>query len=289
MIQAAALGFLLALGLLDATRAGAQIASASRVGAISATGATASGGEGMTFASRRPDSLSRFQRALDRMPLWAAPIASGAVPGLGQARLGKERFVAYMATEAFLILRYIKDDREGNDNATSFRAIARDIARRNFVATPGGVPPDTVWQYYESMEKYLESGFFSLSPSGLTVPETDPATFNGAQWVLARRQYAIPLDDPGASALPSYSLAVALYESRAVRQAYRWSWRNAQLEQDIFKQAIARSNNAYRRAKYDIIALIGNHLLSSIDAFATVRLLQTSEGGTRISAAFPVQ
>jgi hypothetical protein len=194
-----------------------------------------------------------------------------------------------MATEAYLLLKYIKDDRDGSDNASSFRAIARDVARRNFVVAPGAVPPDADWHYYESMEKYLESGFFSLTTSGPTVPETDQATFNGVQWTFARRQFGIPLDDPGASANPNYPLAVALYESRAVGQPYRWSWRNAQLEQDLYKQTIARSNDAYRHAKYDVIALIANHLLSAIDAFATVRLMQTTDGGTRLSATIPVR
>jgi hypothetical protein len=271
--------------VLSSTTAGAQIAESLRVG----VGNSASVTQEVTPAVPPSDSPSRFGRALDRIPLWAAPIASAAVPGLGQARLGKDRFVAYLATEAYLLLKYIKDDRDGSDNASNFRAIARDVARRNFVTTPGVVPPDTIWKYYESMEKYLESGFFSMATSGPTVPETDTATFNGAQWVFARRQYAIPLDDPGASALRNYPLAVALYESRSVGQAYRWSWRNAQLEQDIYKRTIARSNEAYRHAKYDLIALIANHLLSTIDAFATVRLMQTTDGGTRVSATIPVR
>ena len=37
----------------------------------------------------------------------------------------------------------------------------------------------------------------------------------------------------------------------------------------------------------DLIALIANHILSSIDAFASVRLMQAAGGGMRISASIP--
>jgi hypothetical protein len=228
--------------------------------------------------------LARDDNAIDRIPLWAAPIASAIIPGLGQARLRKERFVPYMAAEAFLLLKYVKDIREGNDAARTYRAVARDVARRSFAASP----QDTIWQYYEKLEKYLESGTFSLSLNGPTAPETDSTTYNGAQWVLARQQFGIPLDDPGASSLPNYPLALSYYESRAVRQAYGWSWRNAQLEQDLFRRSIARSNDAKRRAKLDFSALIANHLLSAVDAFIVVRLTQLETGGVRVAATLPI-
>jgi hypothetical protein len=267
-----------------ATSANAQVANDAQVGAVARASV-----EATSPASRAgsADSSSRFGRIVGRIPVWASPIASAAVPGLGQARLGQDRFVAYLATEAYVLLRYVKDERDGNESAARFRGIARDIARRNFVTFPGVVPPDSIWKYYESMEKYVESGFFSLTPNGPTVPETDVNTFNGAQWVFARKQFGIALDDPGASADPHYPAAVALYESRAVGQAYRWSWRNAQLEQNIFRRTISQSNESYRHATYDVIALIANHLLSSVDAFVTVRLQQTGAGTTGVAASIP--
>ncbi len=225
------------------------------------------------------------ESVVERIPLWSAPIASAIFPGLGQARLRKDRFIPYMAAEAFLLLKYAKDIREGNDAARTYRAVARDVARRSFAASP----KDTVWQYYEKLEKYLESGTFSLSLNGPTVPETDSTTYNGAQWVLARQQFGIPLNDPGASTLPNYALALAYYESRAVRQAYGWSWRNAQLEQDLFRRSIGRSNDAKRRARLDFSALIANHLLSAVDAFIVIRLTQLEAGGLRVAATVPIQ
>ena len=107
-----------------------------------------------------------------RLPLWSAPIASAIMPGLGQVRLKKDRFVGYMAAEAFLLLQYAKNAREGNDNTREYRAIARDVARRNFP----GTHPDTVWQYYEKVEKYLESGSYSLAVTGPFAASRSPSS-----------------------------------------------------------------------------------------------------------------
>jgi hypothetical protein len=232
------------------------------------------------------DTTSRVRNALDRMPLWSAPLASAIVPGLGQARLHKDRFVAFMAAEAFLVLQYAKSSNEGRDNAQNFRAISRDIARRGF---PGTHPDTSAWKYYETMEKYLESGRFTLPTNGPTVPETDVSTYNGSQWVEARLLFGVPLDDPDAVQNPNYARALARYESTAIRQAYGWSWRNAQLEQDLYRRSIGRSNDAYRRATGDLLAIIANHVIGAVDAFASVRLIQAAGGEMRMSASIPVR
>lgn len=270
----------LALGLVP--RLVAQDAAALRVGAAPRKQQDSAAVSGPAPA----ESTSRMRSALDRMPLWSAPLASAIVPGLGQARLHKDRFVAFMAAEAFLLLQYAKASGDGRDNAEGFRAIARDIARRGF---PGTHPDTSAWKYYETMEKYLESGFFTLSRSGPTVPETDVTTYNGAQWVQARLLFGVPLDDPDALQNPGYSRALARYESTAIQQAYGWSWRNAQLEQDLYKRSIARSNEAYRRATGDLIAIIANHVFSAVDAFTSVRLIQAAGGEMRLSASVPVR
>lgn len=236
-------------------------------------------------ATARIDRAPGFLRAMDAMPLWAAPIASAVVPGLGQVRLHKDRFVAYMAAEAFLLLQYTRNSREGKNNAADYRALARDIARRSF---PGS-HPDTVFQYYEKVAKYLESGSFSLALAGPTVPEIEASTFNGEQWVLARQLFGLPLDNRDLSRFPTYQQALAYYESRAIPQAYGWSWRNAQLEKDIYRKSIDRSNEAYRRATNDFIAIIANHIFSAVDAFSTVRLIQAAGGDMRLSASIPIR
>jgi hypothetical protein len=232
------------------------------------------------------EAPSGIRGALDRLPIWSAPLASAIVPGLGQARLRKDRFVVYMAAEAFLLLQYAKSTNDARDNAANFRAIARDIARRSF---PGTHPDTSAWKYYESMEKYTESGDFTQSTSGPTVPETDSSTYNGVQWREARALYGIPLDDPNPAQNPRYAQALARYEATAVQQPYGWSWRNAQLEQDLYRRSIARSNSAYRRATGDLLAIIANHVFSAVDAFASVRLMQAANGDLRMSASIPLR
>src|SRR5258708_39902140 len=124
------------------------------------------------------------------------------------------------------------------------------------------------------METYIESGAFTIGFSGTTVPETDTTTYNGRQWMLARQTFGIALDDPAPTASAGYARALAFYEARAVPQAYGWSWRNAQLEKDLYLRVIGRANDAYRRATNHPIVLIANPVLSNIDAFACRRLLQ---------------
>jgi hypothetical protein len=233
-------------------------------------------------SERRADNLVR--RAIDRLPFEAAPLASLIVPGLGQARLRQGRTAAYMAVEAFFLMRYGKDLSEAHRDARDYRDIARTIARRGFAASP----PDTAWQYYEKLTEFIESGAFTLAATGPVLPETDTLTYNGAQWLLARRQYGVS-PDPGEVGSAAYARALELYLSRAVRQPYRWSWRNAQLEKDLYVRTISRTNDAYRRATIDLSAVIANHLLSAIDAFATVRLTQLPSGALRVSATIPVR
>lgn len=229
-------------------------------------------------ATTPPDGI--LTRSINRLPTWSAPLASLVIPGVGQARLKQGRAIAYLAAETFIVLQYRKDLNEGRRNERDYRDIARTIARRGFVASP----PDTVWQYYEKLSEYVESGAFSMVANGATVPETDPQTYNGYQWKLAREQFGVAPNglDVGT---PQYALALALYESRAMRQPYRWSWRNAQLEKDLYVRAISRTNDAYRRATLDLSALIANHLLSAVDAFAVVRLSSSPGGAMRVSAS----
>ena len=228
----------------------------------------------------------RGRSALDRLPVWSAPLASAVVPGLGQARLGQDRFIAFMAAEAFLLLQYAKSTGEARDNAQNFRAIARDIARRGF---PGTHPDTSAWKYYESMKKYVESGVFTLATNGRIVPETDTLTYNGRQWLQARELFGVPVNEPDPVRDGNYARALARYESTAVRQEYGWSWRNAQLAQDLYGRSIARSNDAYRRATGDLLAIMANHVISAIDAFATVRLAQGAGGEMRVTASVPLR
>ena len=209
------------------------------------------------------------------------PLASALLPGSGQALLGQDRFVAYLAIEGYAWLRYAADAAEARRQRRSYHALANRVARAEYVA----VPPTGDFEYYERMKHWLESGVFDAVPGGAIDPEMDTTTYNGAMWLLARRTY---WQDPDAVPPPGsaeYEQALGFYMERAVSPAYRWSWRGAELEQDVFARTIDRSNEAYRRAFEDLGLVIANHVLSTVDAYVTVRLRARREPGGSLGLA----
>lgn len=199
---------------------------------------------------------------------WWTPLASAVIPGIGQLGLRQERALPYIAAEAFGWLRYATDQREAKRQRREYRALARDVARRGTF----GRRPDGNWEYYERMEHFASSGAFDVTVGGALDPETDTTTFNGAVWQLARQTYWESPDREPETGSPAFFAAQTFYQERAIGEAFRWSWAGAELERDVFRQTIARSNDAYRRAAVDLAAIIANHALSSVDAYVTVRL-----------------
>lgn len=256
--------------------AAAQQSASARAGA--AAGSAAATGPSTAVPLSSADSARR-----GRIPRWTAPVASLIVPGLGQLQLGRERFVAYAGTELFLWTQYVKDLRELRRQRQAYKGLARDVAR--FFFSRNG--PDGDWDYYETMAKdFLESGAYSTAASGEVVPESDPATYNGHVWQLALRTYWGNPDVPPAPGSEPYERALALYKQWAVPDDLRWSWRNSQLERDLYRRAIARANDSFRRATVGGSLIVANHLLSAVDAFVVVRLesLRGPGGEERIGA-----
>jgi hypothetical protein len=207
---------------------------------------------------------------------WAV-LASAVVPGSGQALLRQDRFVAYIAIEAYAWARYVADAREGRNARASYRTLASDVARRQF----GDKRPVGDFDYYERMEKFAESGAYDAVPGGDLDPETDTTTANGAIWLLARQTYWTDPTTPPPKSSQEYSNAITSYRDRAVRPEYQWSWANARLEYAEYRRTIRRSNNAYRTSLQDLGIVIANHALSTVDAFVTVRLRRHVEGGAQ--------
>jgi len=182
--------------------------------------------------------------------------------------LDQNRFLPYLALEAYAWVKYMADSREGAKQRDGYRRLARLVARSQFSNTA----PTGNWEYYERMEHYVESGVYDAIPGGTIQPEPDTTTYNGSVWLLARQTY---WEDPSIAPDPAsdaYVKAIAFYAQRAVTPNYRWSWRDAQLEQDLFRRTIARSNDYYRRAAQDLAVVIANHVLSTVDSYVTVRL-----------------
>jgi hypothetical protein len=217
---------------------------------------------------------------------WWVPLASAVVPGTGQALLGQDRFIAYLAVEGFAILEYL-DQRSAQNRATArYEALAGNIARSLF---PAPYPVGT-WAYYESMEHYKESGVFNLTPGGAFTPEVDATTYNGASWLLARQTFWSDPNVQPALTSSEYVKAFAFYTARAVQPQFRWSWTNAQLEWDVYIQTIAERNQAARDARMNLGILLANHILSMVDSYVTLRVhggLGAQHDPARLSASIP--
>jgi hypothetical protein len=232
------------------------------------------------------------RRRLDifaRDSAWWVPLASTLLPGLGQIRLGQDRFVAYAAVEAYAVLGWISAERESNRERDRYRALARNISRA-FFESPGG---DGDWDYYEAMKNYIESGVFTSGGGSDVIPETDLNTYNGIVWLKARE--LSHWDDPDIEpprTSEEYQAAIRYYSEHAVRPEFRWSWRNAQLEWDDYRQSIRRTNDASRDAGHYLALVAVNHLLSTVDAFITLRLrggLGAPKGTYRLTATIPLR
>jgi hypothetical protein len=215
-------------------------------------------------------------------PIWA-PIASLVLPGAGQAALRQTRGVAYLAAEAYAWVQAIEYRREANRRRADYHRTAREVARAPFGATR-----DTSWAYYETLEERIESGRYNLTPGGPLTPETDTATYNGLVWYNARALFWDP-NTPLPPSDPRYQRALAEYEVRAVKPDFAWSWRDQQLQWDIYKADIARENQLSRDLTVTLVVIGANHLVSAIDALASVRLREARgpSGESRIEATVP--
>ena len=196
------------------------------------------------------------------------PLASLIVPGTGQLLAHQDRGAVYLAAEVYLVSRLLQLSREAAREAERFESLAYDVPRRSFAPTRR----DTIFEYYEQMERYVESGRYDTDPGAAFVPESDPRTYNGSVWLLARltfwRDPAVPPDPTS----PAYWRALQFYQARAVGPAYQWSWRDHSLEHEVFRQSIRRSDNAFRHAQNQVGLLLANHVMSAVDALISTRL-----------------
>lgn len=218
---------------------------------------------------------------------WAI-LASVVVPGAGQFMLKQKRGFAYVALEAYAWLAYGSRAADARTTRRAYRSLSQSVARATF--SPNGRSGD--FDYYERMEHFLESGVFDRVAGGILEPEHDSSTFNGATWLLARRNYwTNPWVEPD-RASAEWKKAEAFYLQRAVRPEYRWSWRNATGEYDQFRRLIRRSNDADRAALSNLGLALGNHVLSTIDAYVAIRLQHRADlgpQGYQVSFALPMQ
>ncbi|HEV8362623.1 MAG TPA: hypothetical protein VGQ52_03820 [Gemmatimonadaceae bacterium] len=218
---------------------------------------------------------------------WAVA-SSLIVPGLGQAMLRQQRFAPYAAAEAFFLTRYVQHSREARRERDRYRTLAANVARAPF----GSVSGHGTFEYYESMEHFVESGAFDAVLGGELDPEPDTTTFNGRMWLLARKTFWRDVGVTPPRDSREWRLAENFYISRAVKPELRWSWRDAQLQYDEFRRTIRRSNEAYRDALANLSVIIANHALSGVDALVSVRLRARTAGegrGLLIRGEIPIR
>jgi hypothetical protein len=218
-------------------------------------------------------SAEEVQSIEERTPTpGRAFLLSAAIPGMGQKRLGQNRWMAYVAVELWAWVQYFGKRREGSDLQTRYKDLAWLVARR--VSTGPRVDGD--FEYYEAMTQYSASGAYDTSPDDLGVqPEEDPETYNGSIWALAREIFF--LDDPGGPVDPGsdhYQNALRYYMSRAYEPNQAWNWGDNVLQQAEYSELIRLSDENLRRGTTMVGVIIANHLLSSVDALVTGRLLQ---------------
>lgn len=203
-----------------------------------------------------------------RASVFVRPLASLLVPGAGQLLARQDRGAVYLAAEVYLLSRYLQLDHEATQEAVRFQNLAFEVARRSFMPTKR----DTIFEYYEQMERFVESGAYDADPGAAFAPEPDPQTYNGSVWLLARRTY---WEDPNVPPDPTswrYRQALDFYTARAVSPNFQWSWREHSLEHQVFRDFMRRSDNAFRRAQTQIGLLLANHVVSAVDALISARL-----------------
>ncbi len=196
------------------------------------------------------------------------PLASLIIPGMGQLMAHQDRGAVYIAAEVYLLSRYLQLDHQARVGAHRYQDLAFDVARHAF----SPMLRDTMFEYFEQMERFTESGSYDTGPGPAFVPESDPATYNGSVWLLARRTFWADSNVPPDPTSPQYLRALQFYQARAIGPNFQWSWRNHSLEHEVFRDYIGRSDNAFRRAQNQVGLLLANHVLSAVDALISARM-----------------
>src|SRR6266852_7397937 len=127
------------------------------------------------------DSAAVAKDSLVRARIFLRPLASLLVPGTGQLLAHQDRGAVYLAAEVYLVSRFLQLDHEATAEARRFQNLAFDVARRSF----SPVRRDTIFEYYEQMERFAESGAYDADAGGAFVPESDTSTYSGSRWLLA--------------------------------------------------------------------------------------------------------
>ena len=220
--------------------------------------------------ARTPCPLVASHQDADELPAVSpgrAFLYSALFPGLGQRKLGKGRWLAYLAVEGVAWISFGRAQRSATDERGQYQDLAWDVAR-----SFNGPRVDGNFRYYETMEKFLASGAFDTDSAAPGIqPEMDPSTFNGRVWSLATEIYFPAGANPGPGD-PEYEAALVDYQTRAYAERFEWSWAGQSASWTDYMDLIDSSDGSFRRASQFLGVVVANHLLSGVDAFVTARI-----------------
>ena len=195
------------------------------------------------------------------------------LPGAGQQRLGQKRWLAYVALEAAAWIEFARARSDGGRLRDEYHTLAWDVAR-----TFGGPRVDGDFAYYEALTLFSRSGAFDGDPTAAGVqPEQDATTFNGNVWSLAMSIFFSPGTTPGPGD-PSFELALDFYRERSYGEEFLWDWTGSEAQSRRYEDVIRASDRRFRRASLMAGALLGNHLVSALDAFLSARVRSATNG-----------
>lgn len=228
----------------------------SRVGRLCApwTAVVPAGGDPRTLASETDFAGGR------------AFLASLVVPGSGQWLRGQTRGYAYFALEAIGWAAFLHRRWEGD----RFRTRYRDLAWTSARSRAEGPRIDGDFRYYEALSRFPASGAWDADParSGLQ-PETDPRTYNGSVWSLAREMFLVPEEEPDSVAR---ARALDFYREHGYPSEMGWDWSGRPGALDRYRSLIRGSDAAFREATLVLGVIVANHLVSAVDGFLSARL-----------------
>ena len=216
----------------------------------------------------------------DRSIPWADSVApvpspgraflySALLPGLGQQRVGLERWVPYVAFEFWGLARYFDRRSRGRQFERDYRDLAWAVARRGTATNR----IDGEFWYYEAIGQYAASGAFDVAPDRPGIqPESRADTYNGSIWALARDLHFPGGDEEPPEDSPEYQLALDYYREHAVGPAFAWSWGENHIDRETYRRRMRDSDEALRSATRTLGLILANHLVSAADALVAARL-----------------
>ena len=230
-----------------------------------------------TLTRSLPARPADLRPELLRTPVGAFA-ASLILPGAGQAALGLRRWALYGLAELTLWGVHLEAAADVRRLTGRYRDLAWEAAR---LPTGPAQRAEGSWGYYETVGQYLRSGAFDTDPSATDVqPETDPSTYNGYVWELARGIFL-----PGGTVDPSspaYADAVAYYRDHAAGPDFLWDWSGRLDDLERYRTLIDDADQEARVRSTALGLVLANHLVSAVDALLVARM--RAAGGVRIDS-----